>query len=105
MVSVIKTIGKYVNPFVSGFFLIHILQGVGFFFDENEMLQNKSPIIYDILLSTNMLNILYNIIHTPLHMLCVHIYIHVYFVTHASWVDKHGLGEPWYIRRHPLPGE
>ena len=33
------------NPFVSGGFLIRRLQGVGFF-DENEMLQNKSPIIY-----------------------------------------------------------
>ena len=33
-----------VNPFVSGVFLIHILQGV-VFFDENEMLPNKSPII------------------------------------------------------------
>ena len=33
------------NPFVSGVFLIRRLQGVGFF-DENEMLQNKSPIIY-----------------------------------------------------------
>ena len=33
------------NPFVSGVFLIRKLLGVGFF-DENEMLQNKSPIIY-----------------------------------------------------------
>ena len=67
-----------VFPFVSGFFLTHRRQGVVFL---AEMLQNKSPIFYDILLSTNMLNILCNIIHT---CMCAHLYARMLsFMSHG----------------------
>ena len=93
-----------VNPFVSGFFLIHRLPGVGVILTKMWCCKKIANNCYDMLLSTIMLNI--HIIFT--YMLSLHVYVHVSVVCVTLSLMPHRLTimasvNPSYIRRHFLP--